>query len=73
MPAPSATSATATARSRAGAGRPAESAATKKGMTPAMAVDAPPASARWSGSHAAVGTPGAPEASAAAAPAAATR
>ena len=33
------------------AGRPAASAATKNGMTPAIAVEAPPASARWSGSQ----------------------
>src|SRR5690349_4288710 len=49
--APPATSATAAARTSRRAGCPPLSAATKKGITPAIAVVAPPASARWSGSH----------------------
>ena len=49
--APVATRPTAVTRRRAGAGRPAVSAATKNGMTPEIAVDAPPARARWSGSQ----------------------
>ena len=58
-PAPRATSATAPARRRASAGCPAESAATKNGITPAIAVEAPPASARWSGSQGEIVEPGA--------------
>ena len=53
--APVAIIATAARRTRADAGCPAASAATKNGITPAMAVVAPPARARWSGSHAAAG------------------
>ena len=50
--APKATAATAPSRSRASLGRAAAKAAAKNGMTPAIAVVAPPASARWRGSQA---------------------
>ena len=49
--APSVTSATAAIRGVPGAGATATSDAAKNGSTAAMATDAPPARARWSGSH----------------------
>jgi len=69
--APAATHPTAPARTRRSAGWPATSVAAKNGITPAIAVEAPPASARCSGSHGATVEPGI--ASAIAATAAAAR